>query len=287
MEFPVYLPMGPWDVHPHPVFEGLAYLIGFRVYLYQRRRGGDVIPKRTRWYVIFAAIVGSMLGSRILFWLIDPAATIENVREPGFIMGGKTIVGAIIGGLILVEYVKKKLGVTQRTGDLFALPLAVGIAIGRIGCFLTGIEDDTYGVATTLPWGMDFGDGVLRHPTQLYEIFVAVGIAVWIVRRRRTPYRRGDLFLGFLILYLGWRLLVEFIKPDQAWLGLTSIQWACALTLLVYLRDVPRVFLGRGVSEGESEPGREEERGAGQGTGTGTGTGLPQGRRPRRSMDEE
>ena len=55
------------------------------------------------------------------------------------------------------------------TGDLLALPLVLGIAIGRIGCFLSGLEDQSYGVATALPWGVDFGDGVARHPTQLYE----------------------------------------------------------------------------------------------------------------------
>ncbi|MDF1701633.1 MAG: prolipoprotein diacylglyceryl transferase [Planctomycetota bacterium] len=246
MEFPFYLPLGDWRVHPHPVFEGLAYLLGFRVYLMLRKRRGDVVSKRNRWFVIIAAICGSAFGSRLLFWLIDPRVTLEHWNNPGFIMGGKTIVGAIIGGLIAVELTKKAVGIRARTGDLFALPLCIGIAIGRIGCFLTGLEDDTYGVATSLPWGIDFGDGIARHPTQLYEILVVIGIATWVVLRGRAPHRRGDLFLGFLWGYLFWRLLVEFIKPDHAWLGLTSIQWACLLTCLVYARDVPRIFGRRG-----------------------------------------
>ena len=85
-------------------------------------------------------------------------------------MGGKTIVGALVFGMIAVELMKRYIGLQQSTGDLYAIPLALGIAIGRIGCFLTGLADDTYGVATSLPWGVDFGDGVHRHPTQLYEI---------------------------------------------------------------------------------------------------------------------
>ena len=87
-------------------------------------------------------------------------------------MGGKTIVGALIFGLISVELMKRYIGVRQSTGDLYAIPLALGIAIGRIGCFLTGLSDNTYGTPTTLPWAVNFGDGIPRHPTQLYEIAV-------------------------------------------------------------------------------------------------------------------
>ena len=60
-------------------------------------------------------------------------------------------------------------GITLRTGARFALPLAVGVAVGRIGCYLAGLDDFTYGTPTTLPWGHDFGDGIARHPVQLYE----------------------------------------------------------------------------------------------------------------------
>src|SRR5581483_2391058 len=78
-------------------------------------------------------------------------------------------VGALAFGLLFVELLKKYIGVSQSTGDLYAIPLCLGIAIGRIGCFLTGLSDNTYGKRTSLPWAVDFGDGVPRHPTQLYE----------------------------------------------------------------------------------------------------------------------
>ncbi len=78
-------------------------------------------------------------------------------------MGGKTIVGALIFGLISVELMKRYIGVRQSTGDLYAIPLALGIAIGRIGCFLTGLSDNTYGTPTTLPWAINFGDGIPRR----------------------------------------------------------------------------------------------------------------------------
>ncbi len=75
-------------------------------------------------------------------------------------LAGKSIVGAIAGGWLAVEGAKRLRGIECRTGDLLAIPLAAAIAIGRIGCLLTGAGDRTFGVATTLPLAFDFGDGV-------------------------------------------------------------------------------------------------------------------------------
>lgn len=73
-----------------------------------------------------------------------------------------TVVGGLLGGLVGVELSKKIIGVRTSSGDLFSYPLILGMMIGRVGC-LGGLEDNTYGEATTLPWGMDLGDGVMRH----------------------------------------------------------------------------------------------------------------------------
>jgi len=178
-------------------------------------------------------------------------------------MGGKTIVGALIFGLISVELFKRYIGVRQSTGDLYAIPLALGIAIGRIGCFLTGLSDNTYGTPTNLPWAIDFGDGIPRHPTQLYEIvflLLLIPILYKIVilsgaeasrsetsAESKDPYPHhslflpGDAFKFFMIAYLSFRFLCDFIKPyPRILLGLGGIQWACLLTLLYYSRDIAR-----------------------------------------------
>ncbi|MDJ0976213.1 MAG: prolipoprotein diacylglyceryl transferase [Planctomycetota bacterium] len=246
MEFPVIIRIGSLALHPHPVFEALAYLIGFRLYLVRRRRVGDLLPTRTRWAIVVAAIIGAAVGSKLLFWLIDPPLTLSRLDDPGYLMGGKTIVGGLMGGIALVEFVKRRLGVRVATGDLFAIPLVVGMAIGRIGCFLTGLEDNTHGYATSLPWGVDFGDGVARHPTQLYGIVALTLIGIWIQRRSRLPHKEGDLFRLFLLAYMTWRFAVDGIKPGPRWAGLATIQWAALLTVLVYLREAPRVVLRRG-----------------------------------------
>jgi phosphatidylglycerol---prolipoprotein diacylglyceryl transferase len=240
-QFPVYLHLGPLRIHPHLVFETLAYMAAFRVYLWLRHRNGDALPDTNRWWVICAAAFGAMAGSRILYWFEDPQLTLANWKNPAFLLGGKTIVGALIGGLIAVELTKKILGISRRTGDLFAAPLCVGICVGRIGCFLTGIEDHTVGVATTLPWGVSFGDGIFRHPTQLYEIIFAAMLGAFLWTRMNREHREGDIFKRFMVAYFTFRLACDFLKPDiRVFLQLTSIQWACVVMLLYYSPDIVR-----------------------------------------------
>jgi prolipoprotein diacylglyceryltransferase len=105
------------------------------------------------------------------------------------------------------------------------------MAIGRIGCLLAGLADDTYGKPTSLPWGVEFGDGVARHPTQAYEIafLVALGFVLRLISKR--PHANGVLFRVFIAAYLGWRLLIDFLKPQPLIVGLNAIQWACCAGL--------------------------------------------------------
>jgi prolipoprotein diacylglyceryltransferase len=242
MGFPVYIDLGPVGLQAHWVLESLAYFIGFRLYLRARARRGDAIPGGDRMWVVAAAMAGAAIGSKLLYWLGDPFETLRRWPDPYYLMGGKTIVGGLIGGLIAVEWAKRRLGIRRRTGDLFAVPLAVGIAIGRAGCFLGGLSDDTYGAPTALGWGVDFGDGLRRHPVQLYEIAFLLPLA-WLLKRRfDQPHREGDIFKLFMIAYLSFRLLVEFLKPGMALGGLTAIQWACFGALIHYSRDLPSLF---------------------------------------------
>ena len=251
MQFPVYLHLGPWHIHPHLFFEFLAYSVGFWLYLRLRRRYGDPVPAHVRWSAVTAAVVGGALGSKLLFLLEDPALTASQLRNPEFLLGGKTIVGALIGGLIAVELTKRYLGERRSTGDVFAVPLALGTAIGRVGCFLTGLSDFTYGTPTSLPWGVDFGDGIHRHPTQLYESLFLLLLLPFLyslmTKARRgefrgpTRWRSGDAFRLFMVAYMGFRLVCDAFKPyTHVALGLCSIQWAALFTLLYYARDIRR-----------------------------------------------
>ena len=241
MTFPVLIPVGPLRVHPHTLFDLAAYTIGFRLFLIQRRRFGDPIDTRARWTVVAAAIFGAAIGSKLMFWLEDPSETLTHWNDPFFLLGGKTIVGGLIGGLIAVELEKRWAGLTRRTGDLFAMPLAVGISIGRIGCFLSGLPDRTSGTPSHLPWAVDFGDGIPRHPTQLYEAIAMAIAAIVLGRLTRRPHREGDVFKLFMVMYFGLRLAVDAIKPEmRILLGLSSLQWASVAVLLYYGDDLRR-----------------------------------------------
>jgi prolipoprotein diacylglyceryltransferase len=133
-----------------------------------------------------------------------------------------------------------RLGVKRATGDLFVFPLVVGIAIGRVGCFLTGLADHTHGMHTSLPWGVNFGDGP-RHPTQLYEIAFLVVLGCVLFWRSRGEFWNGELFQWFMAGYLGFRLVIEFIKPRYVLIGgLSAIQLACVLGLLECVRRLAR-----------------------------------------------
>jgi phosphatidylglycerol:prolipoprotein diacylglycerol transferase len=152
MEFPYYLNVGSFRLHPHVLFEALAYAAGFRVYVALRRTQGDVISQSQRWWIIAAAAAGASIGSRMLFLCENPGLTTTHYHDIAYLLSGKTIVGGLLGGLIAVELTKKLIEIRTATGDVFAVPLCIAIAIGRIGCFLTGLSDNTYGTATRLFW---------------------------------------------------------------------------------------------------------------------------------------
>ncbi|SFJ83037.1 Prolipoprotein diacylglyceryltransferase [Paenibacillus sp. UNC496MF] len=235
MTFPIWVDLGFIKLHPHAVFEALAYFIGFRVYLYTRSK--DKLPIVQGMWIIVGAILGAAIGSKVLYWLEDPLRTIENWHSYTYLMEGKTIVGGLLGGLIAVEWTKKFVGVTRSTGDDMALPIIIGMTIGRIGCFMTGLDDHTYGTPTTWITGIDFGDGTPRHPTQLYEIAFLLLLCGLLYRwKKKATFPDGAIFQLFMTGYLTFRFAVDFIKPTpHPYFGLNNIQLACLAGLIYYL----------------------------------------------------
>jgi prolipoprotein diacylglyceryltransferase len=152
-----------------------------------------------------------------------------------FSPGGKTIVGGLLGGWLGVELVKRVSGIRRRTGDLFALPLCVGIAVGRVGCLIAGLADDTYGKPTSLPWAVDLGDGIGRHPVQIYEILFLVLVGIVVSRKWKLP--EGARFRIFLGSYLAWRVAIDFLKPQPLVGGMNVIQWAAVGGILLLVLD--------------------------------------------------
>ena len=124
---------------------------------------------------------------------------------------------------------------------------------------LAGLADDTYGKPTQLPWGVDFGDGIPRHPTQGYEIVFLGLLALVLQRQSMRRHANGALFRLFLAAYLFWRFLIDFLKPQPSLFGLNAIQWACLLGLVTLAADQALVRNSVGDKGGQAaEMGREE-----------------------------
>lgn len=152
--------------------------------------------------------------------------------------------GGLFGGLLGVEIAKWKIGEKRSSGDLFTLPIILGIFIGRIGCFLAGTNEFTYGTETSFFAGMDLGDGILRHPIALYEIlYLAMLFIVFTRLARHGKLENGILFQWFMLSYFGFRFLIEFIKPNIFYtLGLSSIQWLCIICFIYYRRTFVKLL---------------------------------------------
>jgi phosphatidylglycerol---prolipoprotein diacylglyceryl transferase len=238
VNFPVYI----WGIHPHLLFETIAYGVALRLSLRNFRK--DIIPATQRSSIVVGGLVGALIGAKLLV-ILQHIDLFWQHREQFWLLllQGKTVVGALIGAVAGVELTKKFIGVKQSTGDVFVYPLILGTAIGRIGCFLTGLSDKTYGTPTALPWGFDFGDGILRHPTQLYEIVFLLALLIFLKWRSRFQSESGDLFKFYVIAYLSFRFLIDFIKPDfHPILSMSAIQIACLLALLYYRNSIPKLF---------------------------------------------
>ena len=231
----------------HLFFEWLALATGVQLYRWQRRRARQpALLQPGSFAVVVGCILGAAIGNKLVFWIEMPHLWQSAAPDWRLIASGQSIVGGLLGGLLGVEIAKKLAGITRSTGDQFILPLVAGTVVGRIGCFLAGLHDGTYGVATALPWGVDFGDGIARHPTQVYDMLfvLAAGALLWRWRaaRARSP---GLAFKLYLASYLAWRLCVDGLKPvPYAYaLGLSGIQWVCVVGLACYLPFVFRQTL--------------------------------------------
>jgi prolipoprotein diacylglyceryltransferase len=201
----------------HAIFDVIAWTAAALLIRWVTRRNNFPLSPAGDWRYVAVLMLGAGMGA-----VIFGTANLWLSHQPGF---ARSIEGAIAGGIVAIELYKRCAGITTRTGARFALPLAVGVAIGRIGCYLAGIDDFTHGTPTALPWGHDFGDGIARHPVQLYESAAMAAFALFYIVR----LARNDRFVieeGFYLAvgYYGLqRFLWEFIKPYGAVIGPFSL----------------------------------------------------------------
>ncbi len=213
----------------HVIFDLLAYAVAFWV---MHREGATVpspVPLTLRDEYLLFLILGFTVGAIGL-------STLNNTLSLHHLVPGKSILGGLIGGIVSSEWFKRRHGIRGSTGARMVPSLSIGIAVGRIGCFVSGLDDYTYGIVTAWPWGVDFGDGVLRHPVQLYESGAMVLFFLYSVWLRRTNPERfaHSIFYVFALYYGLQRFAWELLKPyaDIA-LGINVLGWS-ALGLAFY-----------------------------------------------------
>ncbi|HLP28568.1 MAG TPA: prolipoprotein diacylglyceryl transferase family protein [Candidatus Didemnitutus sp.] len=195
----------------HGAFEYLAYATAYWVYLRQRKLIADPYTANERTSLFLAAAIGGVIGAHALgiCEVLNqvPSMSIFEISQQ------KTIVGGILGATLATEiakYIRKR---DQSTGDLLVVPIAVAIIIGRIGCHLVALHDGTYGSPTDGVFGYDHGDGILRHPTSLIEMF-CVSIVVLVLSLTKRHIRPGDMYRYFMASYMGIRLGLDALKPS-------------------------------------------------------------------------
>jgi phosphatidylglycerol:prolipoprotein diacylglycerol transferase len=228
---PDNLHIGPIPIHIFGIFLALGFLAASHVLGRElERKGWDAVHGSS---VIVWAAVGGLLGARL--WLVLEGWS-EFVKAPAdFLLtgGGFVWYGGLVGGTLAVTIYFRRHGIPWLVGaDAVAPALALGQAIGRIGCQLSG--DGDWGAETTLPWGMayphavvgwDKPPGVYVHPAPVYEMLLYLGIFAFVWARRTRPAPDGTAIAWYCLLHGLARFLVEFVRinPPVA-LGLTAAQ---------------------------------------------------------------
>jgi prolipoprotein diacylglyceryltransferase len=215
------------------VFDGLALLCGVLMSFWFRRQYGLVRPvgvtqESQHHYYLLALLLG-LIGGSVLFGTL-------NLHLSGQAGVAKSMLGGVFGAIVSAEIFKYFAGIRQSTGLYFVPGLIVLIAVGRIGCFFAGMQDFTYGVETTLPWGVDFGDGIKRHPVQLYESFAMLAFLLILLLNypKQSAFWQAQGFYIFVLFYAGQRFLWESLKPYSAVFGTVNLFQLLCLGLVGY-----------------------------------------------------
>lgn len=197
----------------YTLFVGLGVLAGIIYYLLDARKRHA--KREGAIEIVSFGLIFGVIGSKI--------PLIIQGQDLKTILFGKSILGGLIGGMLGVMLIKKFLKIRMKMGNVIAPAVALGMSIGRLGCFFNGC---CYGIPSS--WGVDFGDGIPRYPTQLFEAgfhFIAFILLHHFKREVKTP---GILFKYYLLAYFVFRFFIEFIRENLIYqFGLTIYQLIC------------------------------------------------------------
>ncbi len=240
IDFPVTVSLFGKEIWIHPILETIGIFIGMRYYYFLKKRNPGNLKGTKSIAILLGAMIGAFLGSKIIGNLENPSLLFHAENPFLFFWTNNTILGGLALGLIGVELAKKMVGHKESTGDLIVFPLMIAMIIGRIGCFLTGVYEPTFGLPTNSVFGMDLGDGISRHPVALYEIVFLSLLFIFLQWIKKIKiYPSGFLFQIFMLTYFSFRFLIEFIKPRyEVIYGLGTLQLVCIVVILYYLYKI-------------------------------------------------
>lgn len=241
---PYLFAIGSYQVPTHGFFVLLGSAVATLIFLYeaQRRR---LLDDRLLGVMLGTLLCGALAAKLSTLWVyveVSPAPSLLGA----VLAGGKSILGGLAGAYLGALLFKRLLGYHERTGDLFAPAIALGMAIGRVGCLLT----EQIGTPTSLPWGISVSrelaahipncpacaSGVRMHPSFAYEIFFHLLMFMLIWHLRPRMYVKGELLKIYLLAYAVFRFGVEFVRGNQVvWQGLTRSQIFLIPTTLLLL----------------------------------------------------
>jgi phosphatidylglycerol:prolipoprotein diacylglycerol transferase len=253
--------LGPLTLQTFGICFAVAFL--FAGGLVARRLTEIGKPADWSYEIIFCALVGGLVGARVDFLVENWSDVSHNLG--GAILSGSGLVwlgGALGGALGVVLWAWWRGFLSVRLLDLCAPGLALGYAIGRIGCQLSG--DGDYGIRSSLPWAMSYPKGTVPttdkvHPTPVYET-LTMGLAALVLWQLRDRYRPGALFAMYLVIAGVERVLIEFIRRnDEVALGLTLPQILSVVMAVVGAVWLVRLHRRGGLArDPEAEPAAAE-----------------------------
>jgi phosphatidylglycerol---prolipoprotein diacylglyceryl transferase len=244
------LDIGPAHLQTFGICFALAFLISGAVVGRRFQELGK--PIDWAYEMSFAALVGGLVGSRVDYLLQNYDAVSKDLLGNLFSGSGLVWFGGLLGGTIgVLAWARLRDFLNLRLLDVAAPALAVGYAVGRIGCQVSG--DGDYGKPSSLPWAMAYPNGTLPtrqevQPTPIYETLAMglIALALWQLRDR---YRPGVLFAVYLVLAGLERLLVEFVRRNETIVaGLTQPQLISVGMMVVGLAWLARLRSGSGIA---------------------------------------
>jgi phosphatidylglycerol:prolipoprotein diacylglycerol transferase len=245
--------LGPIELQTFGICFALGFLASGAVIARRLRELGK--PPDWTYELVFAALIGGLVGSRIDYLLQNWDEVSDDLLGNIFSGSGLVWFGGVVGGALGVCLWARWRGwLGLQMLDTCSVPLAIGYAVGRVGCQLSG--DGDYGEPSDLPWAMAYPEGTVAtedevHPTPVYETLV-MGFAAVVLWRLRDRFAPGVLFGLYLIVAGAERFLVEFIRRNDAVAaGLTLPQLvsiamvAGGAALLLARRGAPRPAWGQ------------------------------------------